>query len=219
MTQLAKPPSFSEEAKKISASMGQRLKPLGFKKRSNSFNRRLENGLVHQVSIFSVGAYSIDHGKFYIHAGCYVPEAELYLQNAADPNWVTDALCTIRGGFPKDYLSLRKVAADLDLLSPHLEDALEALDCVSTYNQIMGEKKSGLQSTEFEKFTFGTPRPLVTACILIARKDAQEALKTIQQYLATLKASKCAQLGHIEVVSEWLKEIGLEKNTDIRPPT
>ena len=106
------PPSFAEETKKIAAVLAETLKPLGFRKRRNGFNRRLDCGLIHQLSIFSVGAYSIDHGKFYLHAGCYIPEAELYRKNVHGPNWVNDYHCAIRGSFPKAYLNIRKVAAD-----------------------------------------------------------------------------------------------------------
>lgn len=209
MTQVTKTSSYSEDAKTISSFMAQRLKPLGFKKRRHGFNRRLENGLIHQLSIFSVGAYSIDHGKFYVHAGCYVPEAELYRRNVTEPKWVTDALCTIRGCFPEYYLSLSKVAANLETLTPYINDALEALASFGNYDDFMGDM--GVTDQPYSKgpLWFETPQPLVRACIQIVREDTEEASKTIQHYLAAQKAAEFSHIGHIEVVSKWAEEMGL----------
>ncbi|WP_299506641.1 DUF4304 domain-containing protein [uncultured Roseobacter sp.] len=213
MTQLAKPSTFSENAKTISASMAQRLKPLGFKKRRNGFNRRLDNGLIHQLSIFSVGAYSIDHGKFYVHVGCYVPEAELYRRNVTEPNWVTDALCTIRGTFPQDYLSLRKVAENLDMLTPYIDNALKALASFNDYADIMGRPSVADQLPSKKSLWFETPQPLVKTCIQIAREDAEGAARTIQHYLAAQKVAENPHLGHIKVVSKWAEGMGLLRST------
>ncbi len=193
--------------------MAQRLNPLGFKKRRNSFNRRLDNGLIHQLSIFCVGAYSIDHGKFYIHAGCYVPEAELYRRNVADPKWVTDGLCVIRGCFPETYLSLSKVAANLDMLTPYLDDALEALASFSHHVDVTGDSSVADLSPPKKPLWFETPQPLVKACIQIAGDDAEGASTTLERYLAALNAEENPQLGHIETVSTWAAEMGLKRST------
>lgn len=209
LTLFDQPASFAEDTKKIAAFMAQTLKPLGYKKRRNGFNRRLENGLIHQLSIFSVGAYSIDHGKFYVHAGCYVPEAELYRKNVTDPNWVTDALCSIRGFFPKAYLNVREVAANLDLLNSHLNDALQALACFNHYDSITGDTNVASQSPAKEPLWFETPQPLVKACIQFTRADREGASTTLQQYLAAKKAEENPHVRHIEVVSKWAEEMGL----------
>ena len=189
--------------------MGQRLKPLGFKKRRNGFNKRLDNGLIHQISIFSVGAYSIDHGKFYIHAGCYVPEAELYRKNVTEPKWVTDALCTVRGSFPESCLSLSKVATNLDTLTPHVDDVLEALASFDSYDCITEDTNIADQLSPEKSLWFETPQPIVKACIQFAREDAEGASRTIKQYLAVNKAAEEPHLAHIEVVAEWAEEMGL----------
>ncbi|WP_338550662.1 DUF4304 domain-containing protein [Roseovarius phycicola] len=209
MTKSTKTPSFSEDARAISAFMGERLKPLGFKKRRNGFNKRLDNGLIHQISIFSVGAYSIDHGKFYIHAGCYVAEAELYRKNVTEPKWVTDALCTVRGVFPENYLSLSKVAAKLSMLTPHVDNVLEALASFDSYDGITGDTNIADQLSPKRSLWFETPQPIVKARIQISREDAVGASRTIQQYLATKKAAEKPHLAHIKVVVEWAEEMGL----------
>jgi hypothetical protein len=210
MPEFANAPSFSEDAKMISAFMAQRLKPLGFKKRRNGFNQRIDNGLIHQLSIFTVGAYSIDHGKFYVHAGCYVPEAELYRKNVIDPNWVTDGLCSIRGFFPKSYLSVREVAANLDLLTSHLNDALEALAYFNHYDSVTGDTNVASPYPPKEPLWFETPQPLVKACIQFTRGDREGASTTVQQYLSRLKANENPHSGHIEFVSNWLAEMRLQ---------
>ena len=209
MTQSTNTLSYSEHAKTISTFLGQRLKPLGFKKRRNGFNSRFDNGLIHQISIFCVGAYSIDHGKFYIHAGCYVPEAELYRKNVTDPNWVNDALCAVRGSFPESYLSLSKVAANLDMLTPYANDVLEALASFDSYDQIMGETDIASHFSPQKTLWFETPQPIVKACILVAREDAEGASRTIKKYLADRKAEEEPHLGHIEVVTGWAEELRL----------
>ena len=204
------PPSFAEETKKIAAVLAETLKPLGFRKRRNGFNRRLDCGLIHQLSIFSVGAYSIDHGKFYLHAGCYIPEAELYRKNVHGPNWVNDYHCAIRGSFPKAYLNIRKVAADPALISPHLDAALKALAAIEDYDSIIqAAPDMGGGTSEDGALRFETPQPLVKTCILLARSDRDGASKTLRDYLDRLGAEATPHRGHIEVVSEWAAEIGL----------
>lgn len=214
MTIFDKPASFADETKKISAFMAQTLKPLGFKKRRNSFNRRLGNSLVHQLSIFSVGAYSIDHGKFYIHAGCYIPEAELYRKNAIEPKWVPDYLCAIRGHFPENYLSITKVAANLDLIKPHLEKALQALARVDQYNHVTSITLTDRRASPLEPLYFETPQPLVKACILLSQANKKEAARTLESYIEILKAEKNPHLLHIEIVSKWAVEVGLRPSND-----
>lgn len=214
MTFFDKPASFADDTKKISAFMTQTLKPLGYKKRRNSFNRRLGNGLIHQLSIFSVGAYSIDHGKFYIHAGCYVPEAELFRKNAVEPKWVPDYLCAIRGHFPKDYLGIREVAADLDLINPHLEEALQALARVDQYDHVTSITTMDRRASSLKPLYFETPQPLVKTCILLSRANREEAAKTLECYIKALRAEKPPHLGHIEVVSKWAAEVGLRPSSN-----
>lgn len=209
VTQLTKTPSFSDNAKTISTFMAQRLKPLGFRKRRNGFNRKLDSGLIHQLSIFSVGAYSIDHGKFYIHAGCYVPEVELYRRNVTDPKWITDALCTIRGNFPESYLGLSNVVTNFDTLTPFIDDALEALASFSCYSDIMSGTSVANKLPPQNPLCFEIPQPIVKACIQISREDLDGASRTIQHYLAAKRAAEFLHLGHIEVVSEWAEEMGL----------
>ena len=210
MTQFSEPFSFSDDAKTIAAFMAQTLRPLGFKKRRNGFNRRLENGFIHQLSIFSVGAYSIDHGEFYVHAGCYIPEAELFRRNVIDPEWISDALCTIRGQFPKSYLSLREVAANPGLITPHLNDAIEALGTFDHYDNVLGGTAAPGQPFATEPLYFETPQPVVKACILLSRADREGATVTLQRYLADLNAEESPHFDHIDVVSKWALEMGLQ---------
>ncbi len=202
--------SFSEQTKQISSHIATTLKPLGYRKRRNGFNRRLDNGLIHQISLFTVGAYSIDHGKFYIHAGCYVPEAELFLKNAQNPKWVIDAICTIRGSFPDTqqdghaYLSICKIAADPEQADPYLSRALASLSHFETYDQILNA------AVYAPPFDFSRPPlALVQACILIDRKDLSGATAILEMYLAGCEAEPQPHRGHIDFVASWAKSNGL----------
>ncbi len=208
MAHFGKSPSFADDTKKIAAFLAETTRPLGFRKRRNGFNRRLDNGLIQQLSIFSVGAYSIDHGKFYLHAGCYVPEAELYRKHVSDPDWVNDYHCAIRGGFPENYVSIRTIAADLAAISPHLTAALDALTAFDDYDKILGFA-APQGAVNGLSLRFETPQPLVKACILLARSDRDGASKTVQDYLDWLNAKETPHRGHIEVVTEWAAEMGL----------
>ena len=213
MTNFGRPTSLAENTNTIAAFMAKMLKPLGYKKRRNGFNRRLDNGLIHQLSIFSVAAHSIDHGKFYVHAGCYIPEAELYRNNGTNPKWVPDYLCAIRGQFPKHYLKTRAVAANLDLITPHLHSALNALAQFDTYDPITCDMTKTSDASEDATLFFETPQPIVKVCILLARGDKENANTTLQHYLAVLKAKQDPHLGHIDIVSQWAKKMQLHSSS------
>jgi hypothetical protein len=206
--------SYADDTRTIATSIAQTLKPLGYKKRRNCFNRRLQNGLIHQLSIFSVGAYSIDHGKFYIHAGCYIPEVELYRKNVVEPAWVTDSLCTIRGSFPPHYLRIHEVAENLGLITSHLDMALEALAHFGSYEAIIESDEQGYLSeptTSQRKSAlhFDTPRPIVIACVQLTRSENEKASMALQTYLSALASVENPHRGHIEAVSEWATKLGL----------
>lgn len=217
MNQFDKSASFAEASKEIASFMSRVLEPLGYKKRRNGFNRRLENGLIHQISLVSIGAYSYNHGKFYVHAGCYVPEAELYRTNTNDPKWVPDYLCAIRGQFPEVPMSIRNVASNPNLVTPHLDIALRALADFENYDLIISDTAKGGQSyfanpkaaLEEPVFSFETPQPILKSCVLLTRGDREGAAKTLRQYLAALQKTENPHLGHIEVVSKWAIGQGL----------
>jgi Domain of unknown function (DUF4304) len=72
------------------------LKPMGFKKSGNYYNRSLADGLV-QVVGFQSGQYvSVLHGNFTVNLGVYVPCVAELEGNASRGRYVTDAHCEIR---------------------------------------------------------------------------------------------------------------------------
>src|SRR5262245_42198568 len=72
------------------------LKPLGFRKFGNNYNRPAQDGLV-QVVNFQSGQYvSIFHGNFTVSVGVYVPCVALHEGNVPRGRAVTGAYCEIR---------------------------------------------------------------------------------------------------------------------------
>ena len=94
-------------AKSISAALTAVLKPVGFRKRANSFNRPAENGLVHQVSL-QLGSYDPSgihavpglvpdlYGRFRVNLGVYVPE--MNRMSSPRSRWINDYDCHLRWG-------------------------------------------------------------------------------------------------------------------------
>jgi hypothetical protein len=74
----------------------QALKPLGFKKSGNYYNRGTADGLVQVVGFQSGQAVSILHGNFTVNLGVYVPCIAELEGSHARGRYVTDAHCEIR---------------------------------------------------------------------------------------------------------------------------
>ena len=134
----------SDIAKSISAAMSQVLKPAGFRKRANSFNRTAQDGLVHHVSV-QLGAYDPSgkhavpgllpdlYGRYRVNLGVFVPE----MNRSGTPRstWINDYNCQLRwglgdflpGGFDqwwdlRDRLSVEVVNRELTTkVLPHFE--------------------------------------------------------------------------------------------------
>jgi hypothetical protein len=72
------------------------LKPLGFRKSGNYFNRRVRDNLVQVVGFQSGQAVSVMHGNFTVNLGIYIPCIAELEGNGASGRYVTDAHCEIR---------------------------------------------------------------------------------------------------------------------------
>jgi hypothetical protein len=72
------------------------LKPLGFRRIGNYYNRSAEDGLVQVVGFQSGQAVSILHGNFTVNLGVYIPSIASLEGNSASGRAVTDAHCEIR---------------------------------------------------------------------------------------------------------------------------
>jgi hypothetical protein len=72
------------------------LKPLGFRKFANNYNRPAADGLI-QVVNFQSGQYvSIFHGRFTVNLGVYIPCVALSEGNSAPGRAVAEFRCHIR---------------------------------------------------------------------------------------------------------------------------
>ena len=191
--------SFAEYAKTIANEAATTLKQHGYRKKRNGFNRSLQNGLIHQISVFSVGAYSIHHGQGYFHAGCFVPEAELYRQNGSNPKWVNDYDCAIRGtiaGHGEAYFSLPSLARRPVEVSALVDECLNALAPVESYE--------GIAAWEAQKgpLRFETPKPIVMACLHFADGERERASQVIREYLEAVGDSHPGHTAHVKTWAE-----------------
>ena len=197
-------------ARNIVTHISPSLKTAGFRKQRNGFNRRLENGLIHQFSLFLIPAHSFYHGKFYFHAGCYVPQAELYRKNVTDPKWVPDSLCCIRGLFldevaeREEYLDVKAFSETPSKANTYVENALDALSRLSDPMRIFSGDE------EIDPFHFETPRELVLCCLLIGQGKLKRARTTLLTYLETVEKKEMQnRFTHISHVQEWATQQGL----------
>jgi len=78
------------------------LKPLGFRKAGNFFNRVVDDGLVQVVGFQSGPATSVLHGNFTVNLGVFVPcLAALEHKGGAARRTLTDAHCEVRSRLSK----------------------------------------------------------------------------------------------------------------------
>lgn len=72
------------------------LKPLGFRKSGNYYNRQAEDGLILVVGFQSGQSVSILHGNFTVNLGVFVPCIAQLEGNSPRGRYVTDAHCEVR---------------------------------------------------------------------------------------------------------------------------
>ena len=72
------------------------LKPLGFRKSGNYYNRHAKDGLVQVVGFQSGQAVSTLHGNFTVNLGVFVPCIAQLEGNSPRGRYVTDAHCEVR---------------------------------------------------------------------------------------------------------------------------
>ena len=200
--------SYTPYAKTIVDHIAPKLKAAGFRKRRHRFNRALDDGLIHEFSLYLLSADSSGHGTGYFHAGCYVPAAELYERNGTDPKWVTSARCCIRDMFNNDPKAawpgnfyVTAMAKDPSKADVHVERALKFLDGISTLEQIMAIDPTA------HKQGIGTPLGIVQSCIAFDQGERGQAKELLSQYLAAARTR--GSDSHTEFIEDWAKEQGL----------
>ena len=206
----------SDLAKSISAAMSQVLKPAGFRKRANSFNRTAQDGLVHHVSV-QLGAYDPSgkhavpgllpdlYGRYRVNLGVFVPE--MNRSGAPRSKWINDYNCQLRwglgdflpGGFDqwwdlRDRLSVEEVNRELTTkVLPHFEHFNSADQVIDAWHE-QGPR------------AFGPITPnaaaLDVADLLIARRRRDEAKRLLETYVESVSLGD--HTGHKQYLREYL---------------
>jgi hypothetical protein len=82
------------------------LKPVGFRQRGRTFNRRFDNGLVHVIN-FQMGRYPVNfveiprykpdvYGMFTVNLGVFIPEIDAVVMNRERPGFILEYDCEIK---------------------------------------------------------------------------------------------------------------------------
>ena len=77
------------------------LKPIGFRRSGNYYNREASDGLIQVVGFQSGQSVSMFHGKFTVNLGVYIPCIATIENSAATGRAVSDAHCEIRSRLSK----------------------------------------------------------------------------------------------------------------------
>lgn len=211
-----------ELAKSISLALHEVLKPAGFRKRANSFNRQVSDGLVHHLSV-QLGSYDPSgkhavpglvpdlYGRYRVNLGVYVPE--MSRMGPPRSTWANDYDCQLRwglgdfmpGGFDRwwdlrDRLSVEEVCRVL------ADTALPHLDQFSTAQRVLDAwEESGPRA-----FGPSTPKAaaLDVADLLIARNRREDARRLLASYVAAVSLGD--HTGHKDYLRRYLAERDFE---------
>ncbi|GEM_PF-1284397 len=210
-----------EIAKSIGAALAVPLKAAGFRKRANSFNRAVRDGMVHVVSL-QLGHYerfgetvvpgSDLWGRFTVNLGVYVPE--MSRMGSPRGSWVNEYNCQLRWRLGKvmpdgldqwwdlrDRLSLEEVvSAVVDYGLPRLASFPDADSVIAAY------------ATEGHR-AFGSIAnrsvALDVADLHIARGDQASAEGLLRWYVDQLVSDHDPHMPHQGYVREYLAERGM----------
>jgi hypothetical protein len=194
------------------------LKKEGFRVRGRTFNRITSDGLT-QVINFQMGASDPPgttyipglrenlHGRFAVNLGIYVPEVAAAHGGGEATSWVQDYHCCERQrlgqliGGGKDIWWAARASTEVieDVSSCIIDIGLPFLDRFSSRDRILAENRG-----QYENFSGGGPRRIVSAIILAKRElllEARELL--VQQALETRNPH------HPEYVRKLARAIGV----------
>lgn len=188
----------AEAMKQIVAAAAPLLKSAGFKKRRHSFNRRVEDGLVHLVA-FQMGPYDPSgrpdvlagirlnlHGLFTINLGVFVPEMNRLGPPAS--SWINDYNCQLRKRIGELMPEQNDVWLPLDF-EPSKQQAIDALRDVGllwlgqfTNRQVILNK---FRAGDAEDLGMTPAAALDIADLLLATGNIHAAEHTVRNYLAS----------------------------------
>ena len=96
VSSVAAPTPWTLALRAAQAPVTETLRPLGFRKGGNYYNRQAEDGLVQVVGFQSGQAVSTLHGNFTVNLGVFVPCIAQLEANSPRGRYVTDAHCEVR---------------------------------------------------------------------------------------------------------------------------
>lgn len=187
----------AEAMTQIVAVAAPQLKSAGFKKRRHTFNRRVEDGLVHLVN-FQMGPYDPSgrpdvlagirvntHGLFTINLGVFVPEMDR--QGPPRSSWINDYDCQLRKRIGELMPEQNDVWWPLDF-EPSQEQTIDAMRETGltwlgqfTNRQVILDK---FQAGDGEELGMTPAAALDVADLLLATGNIHTAEQTVRNYLA-----------------------------------
>lgn len=217
-----------EIAKSIGAALGVPLKAAGFRKRANSFNRSVRDGLVHVVSLQlgpfdPSGMHAVPglvpdlYGRYTVNLGVYVPE--MGRMSSPRSSWVNEYNCQLRwrlgtlmdGGSDRwwdlrDRLSMEEVlSALIDRGLPKLDSFPDADSVLAAY---AAEGHRALGDIANRSVA------LDVADLLIARNERKAAEDLLRWYVGELVTDPNPHIPHQGYVRDYLIARRMEHLTD-----
>jgi hypothetical protein len=204
------------------------MKGAGFRKRSNTFNRTAEPGLVHVVN-FQMGRFDPPgsaeipflrpnlYGSFTVNVGVFIEEA-LPMEFGASPlskGWVTEFYCQIRQRLnpPSDeswtgWWSLDESGVAQSIIERLASERLPWFDQLSSRADIV----SALESVPpgYEITGAGGPNRLVATRILVAARDMERAQRNFDEWVTVCRARGDADDSHLRFLSAFAEDVGLK---------
>lgn len=195
---------YSAQLKTISLYIGQNLKGLGYRKRKNTFNRTLSNGLIHHISISDYKSYSHHCGRFNLNFGCFLPEVHQYTKGTEIRKWIEVEHCQIKGGFPrKGMFEIENFVPKLTHIDEYLLRAAHELSKIETRDAILAFEPVGTP------LVVAVSKERIRICICLANDEIGTAKELFEQYLNRSQANPDLHPGALDTIKNWGKRLKL----------
>jgi hypothetical protein len=208
---------LAKEMDEIQARLRALLKDHSYRVRARTFNRSTPDGLV-QVVGFQMGSFDPPgityipglrhnlYGKFTVNFGVYVPEVAIYHGGGKERSFIHDYDCCIRARLGttdperKDFWWVVRADDQVvsDVRARLIREAFPFLERFNSRDRILHELK------DLTENVFGSPPRIVSAIILAARGDTNEARTLLQA-----QTRETRNPGHPKHVRALAQRLGL----------
>ncbi len=190
---------ISDGALLVVALIAPKLRELGFSRKGVSFNRRRDEGIFHEISVFEAPRWMEGFGDVFLRFGCYVPETSTYIKTDTAPSyWVTNEACAIRASLPKEMgwpFDMPASPTSLAEIQSTLQQGLEVLDQLN-------DRLSLFEVVEkSDIFSSAIPKPVFDTCVVGQSGDQHTASSMIRQYFDSLEKPN----EHADYVKKWAR--------------